>query len=87
MGTRPTASGQLPESVERGEMVIDIRTEPDELGRGRFCACWRDPSSPAAGGSPGYVRGEVFYADLDQFTARNPGTRITIRSSTQGDQS
>lgn len=50
------------------ETLVEVISPVDDLGRVQFVAYWRDDYLPPAG-----VRGQVFYARLDEFAARRPG--------------
>jgi len=68
----------IPASLQPDEMVIEVTSKPDDFGRVQFRAFWHDARTLAEGGPPAHVRGQVFYAGLDQFIARTLRVRVTV---------
>lgn len=57
------------EFTENEILVKVIGDKPDARGRIRFAAYWHDTRTPAEGGPPDGVHGQVCFTDLDRFIA------------------
>lgn len=64
---------RIPDLAEigEGEMLVQIREQPDESGIARFFAFWRSADAMRSG----LIRGQAFHANLEQFMA-TPGARL-----------
>lgn len=71
MGVMPMPSK---EEIGDNEVLVQILSEPDGLGRQRFVAFWAKDYL-----TPNGVAGQVFDARLDDFTARNDRRRLKTR--------
>lgn len=63
------------------EFIVHVTRPADDLGRYQFMAFWRDAAVP------GYVRGQVFWTDLEGWVAGNraEGWTVTIRNPGGGE--
>lgn len=69
----------VPASMKPDEFALKILTQPDELGRQQFFAYWHQDKE-WANGPVSHVAGQIFYAQVDEFTrvAEEEGHIVTI---------
>lgn len=64
-----------------GEILVEVyEPAPDSMNRVRFYAYWLDSKTPAEGGPPAGVRGQVYHADLAVFTGGAERDGLTVRA-------
>ncbi|TDD37867.1 hypothetical protein E1287_07370 [Actinomadura sp. KC06] len=68
------------DEFRRDEHLVEILDDrPDSENRITFYAYWHDDKTPAEGGPPAGVRGQIYVADLDKFTAHAAKRGINVR--------
>lgn len=80
---RKFAPPRIPADVEFGIVLVQLLTEPDELGRVTFYAYWHADYIPSCDGK---VRGQVFVTRLDAFAEREAreGRTVTVMDDEPG---
>lgn len=63
------------EEIADNEILVLVESESDRQGRCRFVAFWRDQTGVKLNG----VAGQMFHADLDEFTAQNDRQNLKTR--------
>lgn len=59
------------EDVANNTIVLQVTGDKDSMGRRQFYAWWFDPCTPAEGGPPDHVRGQVFHTYVEDFVKRS----------------
>lgn len=74
-----TSSERANIQPQNDEVIIEIMSSPDSMGRQMFRAYWRADNIGPTCNQRG-VRGQVFHTPVDHFTAREQrrGQRVTI---------
>lgn len=82
MTRRSTSPRRIPARAEIGpnEILVEpLDDSPDDFGRTAFFAYWHDDKTPAEGGPPDGVRGQRYFASLEDFTANAAHNGTTVR--------